>query len=299
MPIAATTQSVAAVVSPRTDNPWRMIAPAPRKPIPVTICAAIRVGSARTTFPPLTRNSRKPYAEAIVNSAEPTETSMCVRKPAYRSRSSRSRPAAQPSAAADDPERDRPDRVDQDAPEPRTVERACRRDVGARDRRAPRPAVGLEDVAVEPEGPFPERLHVCHGAERAPDQPLDLDGAAFLLPGAGLTSRALAGRRGQHRVLGREPAAPGVAQPARDALVERGGTENPGLPLRPEHRAHRLLEGVDHDLDRAQRIGTAPFSHATASRSARVTCSMSPSGSCRKRSPSSRKSAGSPVVRKR
>src|ERR1044072_4085215 len=52
MPIAATTQSVAAVVSPRTERPCRMIAPAPRKPIPVTIWEAIRVGSARTTAPP-------------------------------------------------------------------------------------------------------------------------------------------------------------------------------------------------------------------------------------------------------
>ena len=45
MPIAAASQSVAAVVRPRTVRPWRMIAPAPRKPMPVTICAAIRVGS--------------------------------------------------------------------------------------------------------------------------------------------------------------------------------------------------------------------------------------------------------------
>src|ERR671936_3020522 len=77
-----------------------MIAPAPMKPIPVTICAAIRVGSARTTFPPFVRNSWKPYAETIVNNAEPSETSRCVRKPASRSRSSRSMPTAPPSAAA-------------------------------------------------------------------------------------------------------------------------------------------------------------------------------------------------------
>src|SRR5438132_4544672 len=100
MPIAATTQSVAAVVSPRIESPCRMIAPAPRKPIPVTICAAIRVGSVRTRLPPWTRKSRKPYADAIVNSAEPSETSMCVRKPASRSRNSRSSPTAPPSAAA-------------------------------------------------------------------------------------------------------------------------------------------------------------------------------------------------------
>ena len=52
--------SVAAVVRPRTEKPWRMIAPAPRKPMPVTICAAMRVGSARTTLPPWTRNSWNP-----------------------------------------------------------------------------------------------------------------------------------------------------------------------------------------------------------------------------------------------
>src|SRR5581483_7971312 len=100
MPIAATTQSVAAVVRPRTDRPSRMIAPAPRKPIPVTICAAIREGSARTTLPPLTRNSWKPYAETIVKSAEPSETSRCVRTPASRSRSSRSKPISAPSTHA-------------------------------------------------------------------------------------------------------------------------------------------------------------------------------------------------------
>jgi hypothetical protein len=45
MPIAATIHSDEAVVTPRTVTPWRMIAPAPRNPMPETICAAIRVGS--------------------------------------------------------------------------------------------------------------------------------------------------------------------------------------------------------------------------------------------------------------
>src|SRR5438876_8777557 len=98
--MAATTQSVAAVVNPRTERPWRMMAPAPRKPIPVTIWAAIRVGSARTTLDPEARNEWNPYAETIVKSAEPSETSRCVRRPASRSRSSRSTPIAAPSTAA-------------------------------------------------------------------------------------------------------------------------------------------------------------------------------------------------------
>src|SRR5437868_9032462 len=77
-----------------------MIAPAPRKPMPVTICAAIRVGSARTIEPPFVRNSWKPNAETIVNSAEPSETSRWVRIPASRSRNSRSKPTAAPSPPA-------------------------------------------------------------------------------------------------------------------------------------------------------------------------------------------------------
>src|SRR6476646_1656135 len=100
MPIAATTQRLAAVVSPRPERPWRMIAPAPRKPIPVTIWAAIRVGSYVTPFRAEKLKSVQAYAETIVNSAEPTPTSMWVRNPASRSLSSRSAPIAPPRMPA-------------------------------------------------------------------------------------------------------------------------------------------------------------------------------------------------------
>src|SRR5579884_73981 len=102
MPIAATSQSVAAVVRPLIDRPWRMMAPAPRKPMPLTTCAATREGSSltRTWGPLCDRMSLKPNAETSVKSAAPTETSRCVRRPACRSRSSRSRPIAPPSTAA-------------------------------------------------------------------------------------------------------------------------------------------------------------------------------------------------------
>src|SRR6266511_3769670 len=75
-----------------------MMAPAPRKPMPVTICAAIRVGSARTTDCPEARNAWKPYAPTMVKSADPSATSRWVRRPASRSRSSRSTPIKPPSA---------------------------------------------------------------------------------------------------------------------------------------------------------------------------------------------------------
>src|SRR5207245_7087354 len=118
-------------------------------------------------------------------------------------------------------------------------------------------------------------------------------------PGARLSRGALAGRRRQQGVLGGQPAASRAAEPARGPLLERGGAEDTRLALRVEDGAERLLEVVELDLERPQLVGPPPFSHATASRSATATCSISPSGSCRKRSPSSRKSDGSPVVRKR
>src|SRR5262249_6122441 len=59
----------------------------------------MRVGSKLTRVPG-SRNSVNAYAETIVNSAEPRETRMCVRKPASRSRSSRSKPIAPPRAPA-------------------------------------------------------------------------------------------------------------------------------------------------------------------------------------------------------
>src|SRR5579884_743127 len=347
MPIAATSHSVAAVVNPRIEKPWRMIAPAPRKPMPLTICAAMRVGSIRPAAPPWRRNSWKPYAETIVKSAEPTETSMCVRRPAPRSRSSRSNPIAPPSAAATprrstrspqpsvgtaalskwrsrelelqlrdpaDPERrkvdqlveqlarervplrrrlhldepavaghddvhvglrrrvlgvveveerravddadgDRGDRVAERFREAEALERSTAGDVGAADRRAARAAVGLEDVAVEPERPRAERLEIDDRANRTADQPLDLDGAPSLLPARGLPLGPVAGRGGQERVLGGQPAAPGAVEPARHALLHRRRAEHLRLPLRPENGSVRLLEVVDLHVERSQVVG--------------------------------------------
>src|SRR5437763_6811609 len=390
IPIAATSQSEAAVVRPRTDRPCRMIAPAPRKPIPLTICAAIRVGS---TLPSKLWN---PYAETSVKSAEPTETTRCVRSPAWRSRSSRSRPIAPPSAAAtkmrsstsgqpivwtaasrlgeltrdglrlklrdladarrrqleqfverltrervalgsrlhpDEPsvaghhnvhvgvrarvlgvveveqrdalhhaDRDSGDRVAERAREAAPLEGAHRRDVRATDRRAPRAAVGLDDIAVQPQRPLAERLEVDHRPNRAPDQPLDLDRPSLLLPAGGLSLHALARRRRQKRVLGGDPALSLAPQPARSVLVDHRRAEHFRPPLRDDDGAVWVLEVVRLERDRAQLVGLPAVSsvHAAASSSvATVTCSTSRTGSWRKRRPSSRKAAGSPVVRNR
>ena len=95
------------------------------------------------------------------------------------------------------------------------AERAVQRDVAAADRGAARAAVGLQDVAVDPHRALAERLEVDDRAQRAADQPLDLDRAAVGAAARGVALLALARRGGQHPVLGADPAAPGAAQPAR------------------------------------------------------------------------------------
>src|ERR1051325_10513489 len=98
MPIAATTQMVAALVSPTTaPRAWRIV-PAPMKPTPGTIWAATRVVSVPGEIDP-------PPADSIasdrwVYSTEPTQIRMLVRSPAGLPPISRSRPIAPPSSVA-------------------------------------------------------------------------------------------------------------------------------------------------------------------------------------------------------
>lgn len=66
IPIPADIQRLAAVVSPFMLFPVLIIVPAPKKPIPVTICAAILAGS-----PP-----KKASLETKVINALPTVTNM-------------------------------------------------------------------------------------------------------------------------------------------------------------------------------------------------------------------------------
>src|SRR5436189_288322 len=230
MPIAATSQRVAAVVSPRTERPCRMIAPAPRKPMPLTICAAIRVGSMRAYAPPAAMKSRKPYAETRVKSAEPTQTTRWVRRPAPRSRSSRSMPIAPPSAAATNSRSTTCGQLSVGtAAAPRKL-RKCNRD------RLGLELADLGDAGLREGEQLAERPEVGDRAHRPPDQPLDLHRAPLLLAARCLAVDALAGRRRQERVLRRDPAAALVAQPARHLLLDHGGAEDLRPALRDERR---------------------------------------------------------------
>ena len=91
-PMAAVTHRPAAVVRPRTMFFWKMMVPAPRKPMPETTCAATREESFRSM--------PKPYCETMQNRALPIATRKWVRKPASFERYSLSMPMIPPRSSA-------------------------------------------------------------------------------------------------------------------------------------------------------------------------------------------------------
>ena len=86
----------------------------------------------------------------------------------------------------------RPRRRDRPAPGGRCDERPASARPRPGDGRRAGAAVGLEHVAVDPDGVLAQRVQVVDRAQRAAEEPLDLDGAALLLAGARLALRALA-----------------------------------------------------------------------------------------------------------
>lgn len=137
------------------------------------------------------------------------------------------------------------------------VEREGQGDAGSGDGRGTGSAVGLEDVAVEDDGALAEGLHVYYAAEAAPDEALDLVGAAADLAALAFARGAGEGGAGEHAVLCGDPAAAGVAEPAGDALLDGGVTEDAGVARLHEDGAFGRGDVVGGDSGGAEGIGGA------------------------------------------
>ncbi len=127
----------------------------------------------------------------------------------------------------------------------------------AADARGAGAAIGLQHVAVDDDLPFAERLHVACGAQRATDQPLDLDGPAALLALRRLAVDPLRGGTGQHRVLGGHPPLAAATHPARNVFVDTGGAQHAGVAEADEDRSLGHLGEVALERDRAKVGGGA------------------------------------------
>jgi hypothetical protein len=130
-------------------------------------------------------------------------------------------------------------------------------DAGSGDGSGAGASVGLEDVAVEDDGALAEGLHVYDAAQGAADEALDLVGAAADLAAFGLAGGAGESGAREHAVLGGDPAAAGVAEPAGDTLLYRGVAEDAGVAGLYEDGAFGHSDVVGGDADGAESVGWA------------------------------------------
>ena len=100
MPRVAVIQMDAAVVNPRTLSPSLKITPAPRKPMPVMMPWAIRVGSVLIASRGTTTIHWVWYTVTSISRHEARQTKAWVRNPAGRPCRVRSSPIVAPAASA-------------------------------------------------------------------------------------------------------------------------------------------------------------------------------------------------------
>lgn len=115
-------------------------------------------------------------------------------------------------------------------------------------------AVGLDDVAVEDDGAFAEGLHVDDAAQGAADETLDLVGSAADLAAFGLAGGAGEGGSGEHAILGGDPAAAGVAEPAGNSLLDGSVAEDAGVAGLDEDGAFGGADEVGGEADGAEGV---------------------------------------------
>ena len=137
------------------------------------------------------------------------------------------------------------------------IDRIDERDVAAGDRRRARAAVGLQHVAIDRDRALAERLQIDHRAQRAADEPLNLQRAPALLAGRRFTPAARVRRARQHAVLGRDPAAAGVAQERGHVSSTLAVHSTRVSPNSIEHRAFGMPGETAGDAHRPQLIGSA------------------------------------------
>ena len=107
-----------------------------------------------------------------------------------------------------------------------------------------RAAVRLNDVTVDPDGPFTEGLELGDGSKRPSDQALDFLRASALFAAARLSRVTRRGGPGQHAVFRGDPPLAGAAEKRGQLVLDTRGADDTGAPRFDEHRALRVFEVV-------------------------------------------------------
>jgi hypothetical protein len=115
-------------------------------------------------------------------------------------------------------------------------------------------AVGLEDVAIDPDGALAEFFEINDGAEGTADEALDLGGAPVELAAADVALFPVVGGVGEHGVFRADPAAFDILilHPTGNVFLDGGGADDAGIPEGNEHRAGGVGGYVGNEGDRAE-----------------------------------------------
>ncbi len=129
-----------------------------------------------------------------------------------------------------------------------------KRNPGAGDGGRARAAVRLHDVAVDGDLPLAERLEIDDGAERPPDQALNLERAPALVPDRRLAPHPFVRGARQHAVFRRDPALAAAAKPARHLFGDARRAQHLGIAEAHQARAFGVLGDGAVERDGAQLI---------------------------------------------
>src|SRR5271169_1349491 len=113
------------------------------------------------------------------------------------------------------------------------------RDEGAGDRGGARAAVGLDHVAIDPDGALAQAGEVGHGPQAAPDQALDFVRAPAGAALCDFPRRAGQGGAGKHAVFARDPSLARVAHELRDGFLNRSGANDTRIAYLNQNRTFR------------------------------------------------------------
>ena len=120
-------------------------------------------------------------------------------------------------------------------------------------------AVGLEDVAIDPNGALAEGFEVDDGPEGAADEALDLGGTAVEFAPGDVPGFAVEGRVGEHGILCGDPATFDflVFHPAGDVIFDGRGADDAGVAKGNEDRPTGVGGDVGEKGNRAKLVRRA------------------------------------------
>src|ERR1700757_540889 len=122
-------------------------------------------------------------------------------------------------------------------------------DEGARDGGGAGSAVGLDDVAVDPDSPLAQFFQVRYGAQGTADETLNFVGTSGGASFAHFARRTRQSRARKHAVFARHPALAAVAEEGGDGLFDGSGADDAGVADFDERGAFGGVDEVREDGD--------------------------------------------------